>query len=115
MWRSSRDYLTKGPSETTRFVYSRQAVPRNINGAEAICLVSRAIAHFRLQNDVLCAVTRPPCKNRRGKNFFLHSDPHLMLYYRPDTFSHQHASAMHWATWGGHTEIVKLLLEHKVS
>lgn len=33
---------------------------------------------------------------------------------RPDTFSHQHASAMHWATWGGHTEIVKLLLEHKV-
>lgn len=21
---------------------------------------------------------------------------------------------MHWATWGGHTEIVKLLLEHKV-
>lgn len=35
--------------------------------------------------------------------------------FRPDTFSHQHASAMHWATWGGHTEIVKLLLEHRVS
>lgn len=33
---------------------------------------------------------------------------------RPDTFSHQHASALHWATWGGHTDIVKLLLEHKV-
>lgn len=38
-----------------------------------------------------------------------------LTYPRPNTFSHQHASAMHWATWGGHTEIVKLLLEHKVA
>lgn len=37
-----------------------------------------------------------------------------VILFRPNTFSHQHASAMHWATWGGHTEIVKLLLEHKV-
>lgn len=40
--------------------------------------------------------------------------PSRVTLSRPNTFSHQHASAMHWATWGGHTEIVKLLLEHKV-
>ena len=39
----------------------------------------------------------------------------LLTSCRPNTFSHQHATAMHWATWGGHTEIVKLLLEHKAS
>lgn len=88
---------------------------RIIDAAEAIRLVPRAIARSHVLGDITvvhCNLSLE--QDRRGKRIALYSPLVLDANYRPDTFSHQHASAMHWATWGGHTEIVKLLLEHKV-